>query len=234
MLSLTSGKTHPVHEVKRSRRVQLSVSVAGKVIVGHRRNDELGVEDMCNSYILMSGRRTDYKCLSLISQQVQSSVSSMVVSPMLILEVRGVMSIHNSWFHKGRRKNCVWTISSGPPSSLGHWEHKMRPRGSEPSSQRQSLSERCSPKEGDKTHTTLFRAIPHIPCHGEVTQRFSVLSLPSAFWESDQKQFYDQELLTLTSCQESERRGQSPAVAQGSAESPGQNEQPAADAPEDV
>ena len=26
------------------------------------------------------------------------------------------MSIHNSWFHKGRRKNCVWTISSEPPS----------------------------------------------------------------------------------------------------------------------
>lgn len=48
---------------------------------------------------------------------------------------------------------------------------------------------------------------PHIPCHGEVTQTFSVLSLPSALWESDQKQFYDQELLTLTSCQEWERRG---------------------------
>lgn len=48
---------------------------------------------------------------------------------------------------------------------------------------------------------------PHIPCHGEVTQRFSVLSFPSALWESDQKQFYDQELLTFTSCQESERRG---------------------------
>lgn len=30
---------------------------------------------------------------------------------------------------------------------------------------------------------------PHIPCHGEVTQTFSVLSLPSALWESDQKQF---------------------------------------------
>lgn len=51
------------------------------------------------------------------------------------------------------------------------------------------------------------RRSPHIPCHGEVTQRFSVLSPPSALWESDQKQFYDQELLTLTSCQESERRG---------------------------
>lgn len=51
------------------------------------------------------------------------------------------------------------------------------------------------------------RRSPHIPCHGEVTQRFSVLSPPNAPWESDQKQFYDQEPLTLTSCQESERRG---------------------------
>lgn len=27
------------------------------------------------------------------------------------------MSIHNSWFQGGRHKNCVWTISSGPPGS---------------------------------------------------------------------------------------------------------------------
>lgn len=53
----------------------------------------------------------------------------------------------------------------------------------------------------------------HLPRNGEATQTFSVLSLSSALWESDQKQFYDQGLLTLTSCQERERRGSKWSVA---------------------
>lgn len=43
---------------------------------------------------------------------------------------------------------------------------------------------------------------PHILCHGEVTQSFSVLSLPCSLRESDQKHLFEQEPLTLTSCQD--------------------------------
>lgn len=58
-----------------------------------------------------------FQCLSLIHPQSHWVLSHPWWSvPRWFSEARGVMSIHNSWFHKGRRKNCVWTISSGPPS----------------------------------------------------------------------------------------------------------------------
>lgn len=55
--------------------------------------------------------------------KLKSFITSVVICPSLISEARGVMSIHNSWFHKGRRKNCVWTISSGPPSLVFSHSH---------------------------------------------------------------------------------------------------------------